>query len=51
MKGKNLIMCGLCACIGFIGGEVRAYIAKLLRLPPEPHWSLMLVLSLQIVVN
>ena len=25
MKGKNLIMCGLCACIGFIGGEVRAY--------------------------
>ena len=26
-------------------------IAKLLRLPQEPHWSLMLVLSLQIVVN
>lgn len=25
MKGKNLIMCGLCACIDFIGGEVRAY--------------------------
>ena len=25
--------------------------AKLLRLPQEPHWSLMLVLSLQIVVN
>lgn len=25
MKGKNLIMCGLCACTGFIGGEVRAY--------------------------
>jgi hypothetical protein len=26
-------------------------VAKLLRLPQEPHWSLMLVLSLQIVVN
>lgn len=29
----------------------RRNIAKLLRLPQEPHWSLMLVLSLQIVVN
>ena len=29
MKGKNLIMCGLCACIGFIGGEVRAYLKVL----------------------
>lgn len=31
--------------------ESRRNIAKLLRLPQEPHWSLMLVLSLQIVAN
>lgn len=32
MKGKNLIMCGLCICVGFIGGEVRAHYKALREL-------------------